>query len=132
MRRVLGAGVLIVGLGASDLLYLLVHSHRPRPDPAATSTVPTDPAAGAPPSVTRAGRATPTVPPSFASDPFAFLSTAPADSLDLLPGVGPVLAMRIVEARRGQGSFTSWDDVLHVRGIGPGTIQKWQALASRR
>jgi competence protein ComEA len=72
-------------------------------------------------------------PPSFASDPLAFLSRAPADSLDLLPGIGPVLAARIVAARRAHGSgFTSWDEIDRVKGIGPTMIARWRALSSRQ
>lgn len=68
---------------------------------------------------------------SFHREPLAFLSTAPADSLDLLPGVGPVLAARIIEARAARGPFTSWNDVLAVRGIGPRTIARWQSPSVR-
>jgi predicted flap endonuclease-1-like 5' DNA nuclease len=67
---------------------------------------------------------------SFRVDPLRFLSTAPADSLDLVPGVGPVLAARIIDARRARG-FTSWNDVLAIRGIGPATVARWRALAGQ-
>jgi len=66
------------------------------------------------------------------SDPLAFLSTAPADSLELLPGVGPVLATRLVAARDDMGAFRSWDDVDRVRGIGPKTIERLKNTAARR
>jgi competence protein ComEA len=62
------------------------------------------------------------------SDPLAFLTFASPDSLDLLPGVGPVLATRLVAARREHGRFRSWDDVDRVRGIGPKTIERLKAL----
>jgi len=39
--------------------------------------------------------------------------------LALLPGVGSVLARRIVEERRVRGHFESVEDLLRVRGIGP-------------
>lgn len=140
MRRVLGAAVLVLGIGASDLSYFLIHSHhlgrRPDGSPIPASSRPAPALFSYPPSPpTRAAGYRPaasSAPPSFAHDPLAFLSRAPADSLDLLPGIGPVLAMRIVEARRGRGSFTSWDDVLRVRGIGPKTIERLKVLASRR
>jgi hypothetical protein len=75
---------------------------------------------------------TPALPPSsFASDPLAFLSHAPADSLDMLPGIGPVLAARIIEARRAR-PFTSWADVDAVKGVGPKLIARWQALSDRQ
>ena len=50
----------------------------------------------------------------FVLDP----NTAPADSLELLPGIGPVLADRIVEYRR-QKRFEREIDITEVKGIGP-------------
>jgi competence protein ComEA len=46
------------------------------------------------------------------------LNTATADQLDTLPGVGPVLADRIVEWRTAHGPFTSVDQLREVSGIG--------------
>jgi len=46
------------------------------------------------------------------------LNTATAAELDALPGVGPVLAQRIVD-HRDQGPFTSVDQLDDVPGIGP-------------
>jgi competence protein ComEA len=46
------------------------------------------------------------------------LNTASAAELDALPGVGPVLAQRIVDHRK-QGPFTSVDELDDVPGIGP-------------
>jgi competence protein ComEA len=65
------------------------------------------------------------------SDPLMFLSSAPPESLELLPGVGPVLAGRIAEARRERGAFRSWDDLDRVRGIGPKTIERLQSLSQQ-
>lgn len=49
------------------------------------------------------------------------LNTATERELDLLlPGVGPVLAGRIVEGR----PYGSVDDLLNVSGIGPTTLEK--------
>jgi len=64
----------------------------------------------------------------YVADLLAFLSVAPPESLDLLPGVGPVLATRLVAARHDHGPFRSWDDVDRVRGIGPKTIERLKAL----
>ena len=71
-------------------------------------------------------------PPSFLADPLVFLSRAPADSLDLLPGIGPVLAARIIETRASRGAFASWDDVVAVKGIGPRLVARWQSLSTRQ
>lgn len=46
------------------------------------------------------------------------LNTASASELEQIPGVGPVLAGRIVEARKLIGSFASIEDLLDVSGIG--------------
>lgn len=136
MRRVIGALIVVVVAGGSQWL-----SPRPPADDARTPFPAQTPVtAGSPPlrispadsSARRAPAARRAAPDSFRRDPLAFLSRAPADSLDLLPGVGPVLANRIIDARRGRGSFTSWDDVLGVSGIGPRTIDKWKALAETR
>ena len=45
-------------------------------------------------------------------------NTAPADSLELLPGIGPVLADRIVERRKSK-RFVREVDITEVKGIGP-------------
>lgn len=50
----------------------------------------------------------------FVLDP----NTAPADSLELLPGIGKVLADRIVEYRQ-HARFETEIDITAVRGIGP-------------
>lgn len=45
-------------------------------------------------------------------------NTAPADSLELLPGIGKVLADRIVAFRQHQ-RFDKEIDITEVKGIGP-------------
>ena len=46
------------------------------------------------------------------------LNRATADELEALPGVGPVLAARIVAYRDLNGPFTTVEDLLDVGGIG--------------
>lgn len=48
------------------------------------------------------------------------LDTATIAELDALPGIGPSLAGRIVEAR----PFADVHDLQRVRGIGPVTVQR--------
>ncbi|MCK4460728.1 MAG: helix-hairpin-helix domain-containing protein [candidate division Zixibacteria bacterium] len=56
---------------------------------------------------------------TFILDP----NLAPADSLELLPGIGPALADSIVKYRVIQ-SFNIIEDLVRVPGIGPKTLDK--------
>ena len=47
------------------------------------------------------------------------LNRATAADLDALPGVGPVLAGRILDHRARHGPFRNAEELLAVRGIGP-------------
>lgn len=49
------------------------------------------------------------------------LNTATLAELDLLPGVGPVTAQKIIDWREAHGSFTSVEQLQEVDGIGPKT-----------
>jgi len=51
------------------------------------------------------------------------LNHSPADSLELLPGIGPVLASRIV-AYRDSSKFGAPEEILRINGIGPATYEK--------
>ena len=51
------------------------------------------------------------------------VNTATPAQLELLPGIGPALASRIIESRRSQGPFRRLDDLQRVRGIGPKTAE---------
>jgi competence protein ComEA len=50
------------------------------------------------------------------------------DSLQLLPGVGPVLAARLDEARRGGIIFRVPADLLTIKGIGPAAMARLAPL----
>ncbi len=65
------------------------------------------------PAVTNEGAAA-----SAADDGRIHLNRATAQELESLPGVGPVLAARIVAFRDEHGSFTAVEDLLDVAGIG--------------
>lgn len=66
---------------------------------------------------------------AYTRHPLVFLSRAPVDSLMLLKGIGPVLAERIAEARSGKGLFSSWEEILAVKGIGPKKLALLKAQA---
>lgn len=51
------------------------------------------------------------------------INSASAGELQQLPGIGPALAQRIVETRKG-GRFTSTEDLLRVPGIGKAKLAK--------
>jgi competence protein ComEA len=46
------------------------------------------------------------------------LNTATAEQLNSLPGIGPVLAQRILDWRTQHARFTSVDQLRQVSGIG--------------
>lgn len=52
------------------------------------------------------------------------INTASAAELDTLPGIGPVLAQRIVSYREQYGFFQTVEDLLHVKGIGASLLGK--------
>jgi len=52
------------------------------------------------------------------------LNLSPADSLELIPGIGPTLASRIISYRDSVGRFEKIEDVMAVPGIGRGTYEK--------
>lgn len=58
------------------------------------------------------------------------LNTATAEQLDALPGVGPVLAGRIVAWRSDHGPFTSVDELDAVSGIGAKMLANIRPLVS--
>jgi competence protein ComEA len=58
------------------------------------------------------------------------LSTATAEQLDALPGIGPVTAQKIVDYRQQHGPFTSVDGLDAIPGIGPSHIENLKGLVS--
>lgn len=55
-------------------------------------------------------------------------NTAGSADLQLLPGIGPALAGRIVAHRQAHGPFQRLSDLAAVRGIGPRTLQRLEGL----
>jgi competence protein ComEA len=60
------------------------------------------------------------------------VNTADAWLLEALPGIGEVLAQRIVDYRNENGPFLRIEDLANVEGIGPATIEKLRDKATVR
>ena len=52
------------------------------------------------------------------------VNTATSEQLQLLPGVGPALAERIIEFREANGPFKKVDELVAVRGIGDKSLAR--------
>jgi competence protein ComEA len=66
-----------------------------------------------------AGAAAGAAAPGDPAQPPVSLSTATAEQLDTLDGVGPATASKILDWRRQHGGFRSVDDLGEIPGIGP-------------
>ena len=52
------------------------------------------------------------------------INTASSQQLQLLPGVGEVLAQRILDYRTEHGAFTRLEDLMNVSGIGEKRLEQ--------
>ena len=52
------------------------------------------------------------------------INTADAEALQSLPGIGAVLAERIVADRQANGPYARLEDLARVSGIGPGMVRR--------
>lgn len=58
------------------------------------------------------------------------LNHATAQELTTLPGIGEVLAQRIVDYREAHGPFRSVEELIAVEGIGEGKLEKLRELVT--
>ena len=56
------------------------------------------------------------------------VNSCDANLLQTLPGIGPVLAGRIIDYRDENGPFDTVDDLIEVKGIGEATLEKLRPL----
>ena len=54
----------------------------------------------------------------------SLINAGTAEMLDMLPGIGPVLAERIIEVREQEGPFFFPEDLMSVKGVGKKTTQE--------
>ena len=89
---------------------------------------------GAPGGVVGAPAAPPgstgTVASSSAAGAKVNINTAAESDLEALPGIGPVLAQRIIDYRTQHGPFPTVDALDDVSGIGPATMSDLRALVT--
>jgi competence protein ComEA len=56
------------------------------------------------------------------------INTANKDELCALKGVGPAIAVRIIEYREKNGKFKTIEEITEVKGIGDATFEKIKDL----
>lgn len=65
-------------------------------------------------------------------DRLVAINTAPAAELQKLPGIGPVLAERIIAHRNKSGDFATVDQLMDVKGIGPAKLDRMRPFVKLR
>ncbi len=69
------------------------------------------------------------VPPATASEKVN-LNRASVDELQVLPGVGPVLAQRMVDWRKAHGRYRTVEELQEVKGIGKKRMEQLRLLVT--
>jgi competence protein ComEA len=81
--------------------------------------------------VPRLGEESPPIPSPPAASPSdgkININTADSAALEALPGIGPVIAQRIIDYRLANGPFTQIEEIMDVSGIGPATFERIKDL----
>jgi len=117
------AAAAVLGLAAVVRIAWSVVAGRDRP------VVLTPAAQGTPPSHSGGAQGSGTQ-PSAPLTRRVNINAATMAELEMLPGIGPALARRIIEDRDAHGPFQTLDALDRVKGIGPRTIDRLRGLAS--
>ena len=64
------------------------------------------------------------VEPGTGGDALVDVNVADCETLQTLPGIGPVMAERIITYRETHGQFNTLEDLIQVKGIGEATLEK--------
>lgn len=102
----------ILASGVAMYVPRLIHHHPPAPIPAILPNVRV------------------IVPTFLDSPPKVDINTAGVDELATLPGIGDVLAQRIIAYRQEHGSFHTIGELANVSGVGDTVIAKVSALVT--
>ncbi len=70
--------------------------------------------------------------PSSDKDLRVPINTAPTSELQKLPGIGPTLAERIIAFREQSGGFSTVEQLLEVKGIGPAKLTRMRPFVELR
>jgi competence ComEA-like helix-hairpin-helix protein len=111
----------LCGLGAAGLIVWLTGT--PRGTPIVLLPAPTRPA------VTEDNTEPTTAIVSSTTGLFPLnINTATLEELQLLPDIGPSIAIGIINYRESHNGFATIEEIMNVAGIGPVTFQTIQAL----
>ncbi|GAA2033710.1 hypothetical protein GCM10009756_27810 [Pseudokineococcus marinus] len=105
-----------------------VHVPAPGEEPPVPAGPPAGPASGAGAPGGAAGAGAPADPGSGPEGGPLDLNRAALADLDALPGIGPVLAQRILDTREQLGAFTSVEELGEVSGIGEARLAELREL----